>query len=73
MMYVHTCTQGYMLLQPLEKSELTALYPGRKYLFDLGTGRSYPLELPHGRTCIVLLCMQLRTCTTSVEKGQHQD
>jgi len=30
--------KGYMVLQPLSNDTIAALYPGRKYLFDLGTG-----------------------------------
>mmetsp|Transcript_3909 Transcript_3909/g.11347 ORF Transcript_3909/g.11347 Transcript_3909/m.11347 type:complete len:385 (-) Transcript_3909:471-1625(-) len=30
--------KGYMVLQPLANDTIATLYPGRKYLFDLGTG-----------------------------------
>mmetsp|Transcript_1406 Transcript_1406/g.4195 ORF Transcript_1406/g.4195 Transcript_1406/m.4195 type:complete len:381 (-) Transcript_1406:736-1878(-) len=36
----------YMVLQPLAASKIAALYPGRKYLFDLGTGQYKSSSLP---------------------------
>jgi hypothetical protein len=38
--------KGYMIIQPLPLDAVNALYPGRKYLFDLGTGKFSSGSLP---------------------------
>lgn len=42
----HIENKGYMLLQPIAQKDLAGLYPGRKFLFDLGTGRYRSGSLP---------------------------
>jgi len=41
------CCAGYMLIHPLSRDTFQQMYPnGRKYLFDLGTGRYLSGSLP---------------------------
>ena len=41
------CDAGYMLIHPLSRDTFQQMYPnGRKYLFDLGTGRYLSGSLP---------------------------